>query len=99
MLNHDIVFNDSTKTLDMVSGDDAIPQTIDHYLLTQLGDLICFPDFGIDLYGIMTSSYPQILMLHEIKLLKEKLGFATFSYTLSEDGRQANIEAQLEKTK
>lgn len=81
----------------MISGNDSIPQCIDHHLLTQLTDLICFPNFGIDIYGIMASNYPQILMIHEIKQLKDKLGFLTFSYSISEDGRTANIEAQMEE--
>lgn len=93
----DLSFNTSTKNLEMVEGNDSIPQTIDHFLRIQVGELAYHPNFGIDILGIMRSGFAHELMVAEIKALKEKLGFETFSYEVSRDGREASIEAQLRK--
>ena len=94
---YDLVYDDDSRNLETVEGDDSIPQTVQHFLLTQLGELDLHPDFGIDIYGIMTSQFPHTLMLNEIRNLKDKLNFETYDYTLSIDGREVTINASLEE--
>jgi len=98
LVNGDIVYNTGTHKLDTVEGDDSIGQTIDHFLKIQIGELAYHPAFGIDILGIMRSGFAHELMVAEIKALKDKLGFETFSYEVSRDGREASISAQLKKT-
>lgn len=97
LVNGDLVFDEAAKRFVLSSGDDAIPQTVDHFLKVQLGELTLHPNFGIDIFGIMSTDYAHLLMVEEIKSLKEKLGFETFSYSVSLDGREASIEASLRK--
>jgi len=93
----DLVFNASTRRLDTVEGNDAIPQTVSHYILTQLGEMDLHPEFGIDIFGIMTSSYPHTLMVNELKNLESKLNLKNFTCTMSADGRCAEINGTMEK--
>lgn len=93
----DLVFDLGTKNLDTIEGDDSIPQTIDHYLKVQIGEIILHSLLGIDILGIMQSGFAHELMVAEIKALKDKLGFETFSYEVSKDGREALISAQLRR--
>jgi len=93
----DLVFNTDTRTFDTVISSTSIPQTVDHFLKVQIGELQLHPSFGIDIFGIMTSETPHTLMLGEIEKLKDKLNFALFEYSISIDGRSATIEAELEE--
>ena len=97
LVKGDLVFNAGTKNLDTIEGDDSIPQTIEHFLKIQTGELILHPTFGIDILGIMRSGFAHELMVAEIKALKDKLAFETFSYEVSRDGREALISAQLRR--
>jgi hypothetical protein len=97
MENHDILYNTATRKFDMVESNDSIPQTIDHYILVQLGELPLHPDFGIDIYAIMTSPFPHTMMVNELRNLEGKLGLKNFECTVSEDGRRADITGSLEK--
>lgn len=97
LVDGDLVFNSDTKNLDTIEGNDSIPQCIEHFLRIQTGELILHPNFGIDILGMMRSGFAHELMVAEIKALKEKLGFETFSYEVSRDGREASIEAQLRR--
>lgn len=97
LLDDDLVFNLGTRNLETIEGDDSIPQCIDHFLRTQINEIIFHPVLGIDILGIMRSGFAHELMVAEIKALKDKLGFETFSYEVSRDGRRASIEAQLRR--
>lgn len=98
LVNGDLLFSASTKNLETIEGDNSIPQTIEHFLKIQTGELILHPTFGIDILGMMRSGFAHELMVAEIKALKGKLGFETFSYEVSRDGREALIEAQLRES-
>lgn len=98
LVSGDLVFDSGTKNLEIIEGNDSIGQCIEHFLRIQTGELILHPTFGIDILGMMRSGFAHELMVAEIKALKEKLGFETFSYEVSRDGREALIEAQLRES-
>ena len=97
LINGDLVYNSNTKGLETIEGNDSIPQCIEHFLKVQTGELIYHPNFGIDILGMMRSGFAHELMVAEIKALKDKLGFETFSYEVSRDGREASISANLKE--
>ena len=85
------------KNLETIEVNESIPQCIEHFLKIQTGELAYHPVFGIDILGMMQSGFAHELMVAEIKALKDKLGFETFSYEVSVDGREVSIEAQLKE--
>ena len=97
LVNGDLVYNSSTKGLETIEGNASISQCIEHFLKIQTGELILHPTFGIDILGMMRSGFAHELMVAEIKALKDKLGFETFSYEVSRDGREASISADLKE--
>ena len=98
LVDGDLVYNTGTHKLDTIEGNDSIPQTIEHFLRIQTGELAYHPTFGIDILGMMRSGFAHELMVAEIKALKDKLGFETYSYEVSKDGREASISAQLRES-